>query len=602
MPGPKHHLRVVTATSLFDGHDAAINIMRRILQAAGTEVIHLGHNRPVQELVEAAVQEDAQAVAVTSYQGGHLEFFRYLRSLLDGVGATDVKIFGGGGGTILPEEAEGLRAQGVERIYGPDEGRELGLQGMIDDLIARADAPRGVEVDVGLADLSVTNKRAVARLISAAENAPERHAALLESVASAAAESSSLVVGITGTGGSGKSSLIDEIVLRFVADREDRSIAIISTDPSRRRSGGALLGDRIRMNSVHQPRVFMRSLATRQAHLALSPHVSAAVNIVKAAGFDLVILETSGIGQSDTQIVDHSDLSVYVMTPEYGAPSQLEKIDMLDFADLVAINKSDRRGALDALRDVRKQWRRNRVDFDRPDDDVPVFLTSASHFNDPGTNRFFLALLAEIDRRSSIEFRPYRELRVDGTGAGRIIPGNRVRYLSEIAETIREYNAHVERQADLAQELQGLIAAADRTGLDLSEEIDSLRAGLGAGTMRALDQWDAIGERYRTDEVSYSVRDRVVTVEAATTTLSGRGCPRWRSPRCGAGATASDGCSRRTCPDRSPSQVVSSRSAARPNGRPACSPAKAVPSRPTGGSTTCHEGCRQPACPRPSTR
>ncbi|MDE0710213.1 MAG: cobalamin-dependent protein, partial [bacterium] len=265
MPGPHHHLRVVTATSLFDGHDAAINIMRRILQAAGVEVIHLGHNRPVRTLVEAAVQEDAQAVAVTSYQGGHLEFFRYLRSQLDQVGATDVKIFGGGGGTILPEEAESLRAQGVERIYGPDEGRELGLQGMIDDLIARADAPRGVEIDVGLADLSVTNKRSVARLISAAENAPERHAALLESVASVAAESSSLVVGITGTGGSGKSSLIDEIVLRFVADREDKSIAIISMDPSRPRSGGALLVDRIRMNSVHPSSVFIRYPPTRQA-------------------------------------------------------------------------------------------------------------------------------------------------------------------------------------------------------------------------------------------------------------------------------------------------------------------------------------------------
>ena len=531
MPGPSHHLRVVTATSLFDGHDAAINIMRRILQAAGVEVIHLGHNRPVRALVEAAVQEDAQAVAVTSYQGGHLEFFRYLRSQLDEVGATDVKIFGGGGGTILPEEAESLRAQGVERIYGPDEGRELGLQGMIDDLIARADAPRGVEIDVGLADLSVTNKRAVARLISAAENAPERHAALLESVASAAAESSSLVVGITGTGGSGKSSLIDEIVLRFVADREDKSIAIISVDPSRRRSGGALLGDRIRMNSVHHSRVFMRSLATRQANLALSPHVSAAVNIVRAAGFDLVILETAGIGQSDTEIVDHSDLSVYVMTPEYGAPSQLEKIDMLDFADLVAINKSDRRGALDALRDVKKQWRRNRVDFDRPDDDVPVYLTSASHFNDPGTNRFFLALLAEINGRSSLEFRPHRELQIDRTDAGRIIPGNRVRYLSEIAETIREYNAHVERQADLAQELQGLIATAERIGLDLSEEIDSLRAGLDAETMRAIDEWDTMRERYQTDEVSYSVRNRVVTVEAATKTLSGTRVPKVAFPK-----------------------------------------------------------------------
>jgi methylmalonyl-CoA mutase len=531
MPRPENHVRIVTATSLFDGHDAAINIMRRILQASGAEVIHLGHNRSALEIVEAAVQEDAQAVAVTSYQGGHMEFFRYVRALLDDAGAQDVKIFGGGGGTILPEESIVLEAEGIERIYGPDDGRALGLQGMIDDLLSGSDFPRGTGLTLAADGLSVSNKRAVAQVISAAENAPEENRDLLRAVAAAAEASPAPVLGITGTGGSGKSSLIDELVLRFVADQPDKSIAIISVDPSRRRSGGALLGDRIRMNSVHHPRVFMRSLATRQANLALSPHVAAAVGVVKAAGYDLVVLETSGIGQADTEIVDHSDLSMYVMTPEFGAPSQLEKIDMLDFADLVVINKADRRGAEDAMRDVRKQWRRNRVQFDLPDAEVPVYLTTASHFNDPGTNALYRALMAAVGERSALDFSEHVELRVDRTEANPIIPRDRTRYLSEIAETARAYDARVRQQAALAETLQALSIVAERTELEVAADLAAVHGDLDPDTAAVLDGWEESRSRYAGDEVSYPVRDRTVSVEAASTTLSGTRVPKVAFPR-----------------------------------------------------------------------
>ncbi len=362
------HVRIVTATSLFDGHDAAINIMRRILQASGAEVIHLGHDRSAADIAEAAIEEDAHAVAITSYQGGHMEFFRYLRELLDEGGGGDIVIFGGGGGTILPEEGEELLADGTARIYSPDDGRTLGLQGMIDDLLSRAAHPQPALGDGMVDRILKADHASMARAITLAENDPEGTAPILEEIREHASRSHAPVVGFTGTGGAGKSSILDELVLRFRRDHPDRSIAVISVDPSRRRTGGALLGDRIRMNAVSGDTVFMRSLATRQANLSMSPYVADAVSVVKAAGFDLVLLETSGIGQSDTEIVDSSDVSVYVMTPEFGAATQLEKIDMLDFADVIAINKSDRRGAEDALRDVRKQVRRNRTDFDIADE------------------------------------------------------------------------------------------------------------------------------------------------------------------------------------------------------------------------------------------
>ncbi|HEX6286028.1 MAG TPA: cobalamin-dependent protein, partial [Acidimicrobiia bacterium] len=390
-------VRFVTATSLFDGHDASTNIFRRILQASGAEVIHLGHNRSGIDIVDAAIQEDAHAIAVTSYQGGHMEFYRYLADLLAERNASLIRVFGGGGGTILPSEGDELARQGVTRIYSPDDGREMGLSGMVADMLARSDYPRGeLPADLDLSALTTWRTDLVASLISAAENYPDKNADIWEKLEEQAAASPAPVVGITGTGGSGKSSLVDELVRRFLIDFEDRRIAIISVDPSKRRTGGALLGDRIRMNSLPHPRAYMRSLATRQANLALSPHVHHAIDIVKAAGYDLVVLETSGIGQSDTEIVDFSDHALYVMTPEYGAATQLEKIDMLDFADMVAINKADKQGAEDALRDVRKQYKRNHLAFDAGDDELPIHLTVASDFNDPGTNRFYRALMSRL--------------------------------------------------------------------------------------------------------------------------------------------------------------------------------------------------------------
>ncbi|HQU60651.1 MAG TPA: cobalamin-dependent protein, partial [Saprospiraceae bacterium] len=394
---PKNKVRIVTAASLFDGHDAAINIMRRILQSSGAEIIHLGHNRSVKEIVETAIMEDAQGIAITSYQGGHNEFFKYMYDLLREKGAGHIKIFGGGGGTILPSEIEGLHAYGINRIYSPDDGRHMGLQGMINDLLEQCDFPVGASLNGELKHFKDKDPHAIARMISAVENFPEENRRWLDKIRKEVEGKVIPVLGITGTGGAGKSSLVDELVRRFLLDFRDKTVAIISVDPSKRKTGGALLGDRIRMNSVTSElatgRVFMRSLATRQSNLALSKHVQAAVDILKAAQFDLIILETSGIGQSDTEIVDHSDVSLYVMTPEYGAATQLEKIDMLDFADVIAINKFDKRGAQDALRDVKKQYQRNHQLWERNPEEMPVFGTIASQFNDPGMNTLYRVLM-----------------------------------------------------------------------------------------------------------------------------------------------------------------------------------------------------------------
>ena len=518
---PANHVRVVTATSLFDGHDATINIMRRILQATGVEVIHLGHDRSAADIVKAAIEEDAQAVAITSYQGGHMEFFSYIRELLDTAGATHVKIFGGGGGTILPTEGEALEASGVARIYSPDDGRNLGLQGMIDDLVEQADFPVvDPDAEYDLSELTTTTPGLLARMISAVEHDPE--SPLVAEAEQAAAESTTPVIGITGTGGAGKSSLVDELVVRFLNDFPDRKVAIISVDPSQRRSGGALLGDRIRMNSIGSERAYMRSLATRQANLALSPHIAAAVDLVKAAGYDLVILETSGIGQADTEIVDHSDLSIYVMTPEYGAASQLEKIDMLDFADLIVINKADRRGADDGLREVRKQYKRNHQAFDLPDDEVPVYLTVASHFNDAGTNRFYQALVAEVAERSGEDLTASSDLTIDHGGERSIVPKDRVRYLSEISQAIRDYNARTDIQAEAAIQAQGLSLAAEIVDEPaVLEARDDALARLDLDVAAMLDRWESDAEAYQGERASYEVRGEAVDVEASSTTLSG---------------------------------------------------------------------------------
>ncbi|RLC47627.1 MAG: hypothetical protein DRI23_11125, partial [Candidatus Cloacimonadota bacterium] len=455
---PKNHIRMVTASSLFDGHDATINIMRRIIQSTGAEVIHLGHNRSVQEIVDCAVCEDVQAIAITSYQGGHIEFFKHMLDLLRKKDCGHIKVFGGGGGVILPDEIKELHEYGVTRIYSPDDGRVMGLQGMINDMLESVDVPTGKNNKTSIKGLRSKSDKInnVARLISAAENYPEEVKGLLAEVSAIAKKSTTPVIGITGTGGSGKSSLVDELVRRFLADSDNKTIAIISVDPSKRKTGGALLGDRIRMNSINNERVYMRSLATRQSNLALSKYVSDAVNIVKTAGYDLVILETSGIGQSDTEIVDHCDVSMYVMTPEYGAATQLEKIDMLDFSDIIALNKFDKRGSLDALRDVKKQYQRNHNLWDDDLDSMPVYGTIASHFNDPGVNELYHALMNKVQSKTGIDFSSTIEHSDEISEKIFIIPPNRTRYLSEISDTVRNYNNWAEEQSEIAQKLYNL--------------------------------------------------------------------------------------------------------------------------------------------------
>jgi methylmalonyl-CoA mutase len=527
---PANKVRFVTATTLFDGHDASINIFRRILQASGAEVIHLGHNRSGLEIVEAAIDEDAHAIAVTSYQGGHMEFYRYLRDLLVERGVDHVRVFGGGGGTILPAEGDELTAYGVTRIYSPDDGRTLGLQGMVADMLSRSDYARGQLPDVlDLDGLTTENHITLATLISAAENYPDKYQDVFEELETRARASSALVLGITGTGGSGKSSLVDEMLRRLLLDFTDLRVAVISVDPSKRKSGGALLGDRIRMNSLPHPRAYMRSLATRQANLALSPHIPHALDAVKAAGFDLVLLETSGIGQSDTEIVDYSDLSMYVMTPDYGAATQLEKIDMLDFADLVAINKADKEGAEDALRDVRKQWRRNHLSFTAPDDEVPVHLTIASDFNDPGTNRFYGAMVTALDARG-LALRSTLQLPTASEHKQHVVPTHRTRYLAEIVEEIRRYDRWANEQAEAADRLYRLSGAGE-LGVDADAAVAKVREDLSPENLKALDRWEGMVAEYSGEEFVYFVRGQELRVPLHHETLSHTRMPRVAVPR-----------------------------------------------------------------------
>jgi isobutyryl-CoA mutase len=529
-PELTNKVRFVTATSLFDGHDASINIFRRILQAAGAEVIHLGHNRTGLDIVETAIEEDAQAIAVTSYQGGHMEFYRYLRDLLLERDAGHVRLFGGGGGTILPDEGEELGDYGVSRIYSPDDGRKMGMQGMVADMLSRSDFPTGeLPDDVDLDLLTADNTRLVARLISAAENYGDKYADIFETIDGRAQTKGCPVVGVTGTGGSGKSSLVDELLRRFLSDFEDRRVAVISVDPSKRKSGGALLGDRIRMNTLPHPRAYMRSLATRQANLALSPHVFHALNVVKAAGFDLVLLETSGIGQSDSEIVDLSDVAMYVMTPDYGAATQLEKIDMLDFADLVAINKADKEGALDALRDVRKQYKRNHLDFGADDETLPIHLTVASDFNDPGTNRFYRAFLGRL-RIEGLALESHLDLPLEDSNKQHVVPPERTRYLSEIVETIRAYDLDASEQAGIADILYRLEGAAT-AGADVEEAVRSFEDALSPANRKALDRWDGLVAEYSGEELIYFVRDREIRVPLHVETLSHTRIPKVALPR-----------------------------------------------------------------------
>ena len=532
---PKNKVRIVTAASLFDGHDAAINIMRRIMQRTGCEVIHLGHDRSVDEVVTTAIQEDAQAIAMTSYQGGHMEYFKYMKDLLDERDSGHIKIFGGGGGTILPEEIEELHAYGIERIYHPDDGRAMGLQGMINDLIERADfntVPSLDDLDGAMERLMNRDVRDLARCITAAENNAEAFGQAFETIRSTL--SSVPVLGITGTGGAGKSSMVDELVRRFLLDFKDKRIALISVDPSKRKTGGALLGDRIRMNAIHSDRVYMRSLATRQSNLALSQHVQEALDVLKAAKFDLIVLETSGIGQSDTEIMDHSDVSLYVMTPEFGAATQLEKIDMLDFADVVAINKFDKRGAQDALRDVRKQFKRNHDLWEANDDDLPVVGTIASQFNDPGTNELYRRMMNTLSEKTGADLKSTFAADDGVSEKVFIIPPARTRYLSEIAESNRAYDRWASKQADLAGRLQAICTAqneVDESALKgLQDAEKQLELDLDPRLHDWLKAWPELQSQYAATEFVFQVRGEDVRIPTTTTSLSHQEIPKVALP------------------------------------------------------------------------
>ena len=532
---PQHKVRIVTAASLFDGHDAAINIMRRIMQKTGCEVIHLGHDRSVDEVVTTAIQEDAQAIAMTSYQGGHMEYFKYMKDLLDERGAGHIRIFGGGGGTILPEEIQELHDYGIERIYHPDDGRAMGLQGMINDLIQRADfntVPDLDALDGATTRLAQRNVRDLARCITAAENNAEAFGAVFAEVKANLPVVP--VLGITGTGGAGKSSMVDELVRRFLIDFPEKRIALVSVDPSKRKTGGALLGDRIRMNAIHSDRVYMRSLATRQSNLALSRHVQEALDILKAAEFDLIVLETSGIGQSDTEIMDHSDVSLYVMTPEFGAATQLEKIDMLDFANVVAINKFDKRGAQDALRDVRKQFKRNHDLWEANDDDLPVVGTIASQFNDPGTNELYRRMMNTLADKTGAALSSNFAADQGTSEKVFIIPPARTRYLSEIAESNRAYDRWAEKQADLAGKLQALSTAADLVDGDAADALANrskhIQLDLDARLKEWLEGWPELRARYEADEYVFQVRGKDIKIPTTSKSLSHQDIPKVALP------------------------------------------------------------------------
>src|SRR5450432_216881 len=556
MNHPKQRLRIVTATSLFDGHDAAINIMRRILQSKGVEVIHLGHNRSVHEIAEAAIEEDVQAIALTSYQGGHMEFFKYLRDLLDESGCGHIRIFGGGGGTILPSEIESLQENGISRIYSPDDGRALGLEGMIEDLIKETEKTFRTESGIfwsseknwnGKLPLGEYKEiRRIARDITHAENAErvtrnaQGHPSTVNRQPSTIDSQEPPVIGITGTGGAGKSSVTDEIVRRFLNGFPEKTIAVISVDPSKKKTGGALLGDRIRMNSIHSPRAYMRSLATRETDVALSAYVQQALDICRQAGFDLIIPESAGTGQSDASILNFCNLSVYVMTPEYGAASQLEKINMLDYADVIVINKSDKPGASDALIEVRKQFKRNHGLWTAKDAGLPVIATTASLFNDVGSQDLFMRLMTLVDQRSGTHFSAELVLpEILGHFEKTIIPAARIRYLSEIHESIQEYNLLVETQGKIAStlyQLSGAVAEMKKVSAnqllltEMGNRIIQLEEQLTPVSRKLLKNWPDKIKSYQADEYIYHVRNQEIRQSLFTLSLSGTRIPKLLLP------------------------------------------------------------------------
>ncbi len=537
---PKHHVRFVTASSLFDGHDASINIMRRILQSSGAEVIHLGHNRSAEEVVNAAIQEDVQAISVSSYQGGHIEYFKYMIDLLKEKGASHIKVFGGGGGTIIPREIKELHDYGVSWIFSPEDGRRLGLQGMINEMLKIADFEPPHNLDQDVEKVKEGDHGAIARLITYVEQEERNEAAKTELLQKLKAQTNKNlpVLGITGTGGAGKSSLTDELVLRFLHHFPDKSIAIISVDPTKRKTGGALLGDRIRMNAIDSDRVYMRSLATRDSRTELSKATNPVLDVVRAANFDLIILETSGIGQGDAEITEITDLSMYVMTAEFGAPSQLEKIDMIDFADFIAINKFEQQGALDALNQVRKQYERSRMLFGQDPETFPIYGTSASRFNDPGVNRLFSAIIDKINTDGHWDD-PEMLLEVEKEPEDRqpIIPSDRIHYLREISQEVRNYHKKVEKQRDIARKLYKLHGVKEELPEDdeqLRQSIDTLieenEKKLLPETKELLEKWEDLKEKYDSDTMTYKVRDKEFKVDITTTSLAGTKIPKVKFP------------------------------------------------------------------------
>ncbi len=591
---PKNKIRMVTATSLFDGHDVAINIMRRMMQATGVEVIHLGHDRSVAEVVNCALQEDVQGIAITSYQGGHNEYFKYMYDLLQEKGVGHIKIFGGGGGVILPHEISELTDYGIARIYTPDDGRQMGLQGMVNDMVAQCDFPvPSIEIpNRRILEKALKNKEhgIIARLITLSESNHGQFGELFDTLKIKGGKAP--VLGVTGTGGAGKSSLIDELIRRFLLDFPDKTVGLISVDPTKRKSGGALLGDRIRMNAINNKRVYMRSQATRQSNLALSKYMDEGLKILKAASFDIIILETSGIGQSDIEITAHCDVSLYVMTPEFGAATQLEKIDMLDFADLVAINKSDKQGALDALRDVKKQYVRNHGLWEAADEKLPVFGTISSQFNDAGMNRLYCAVISTLAEKTGAELISNLKFATGDGGRHQIIPLGRTRYLSEIAEKNRAYNKRVNAQSKMAQRLYGIYqtilsvidfpngelqsafsesALLSNTGINEEQilnfshnrdkaalvkllliEFDRTKQEMEPHNWDAIINWEKKVRQYKDPIYIYRVRKKKIEIETQIVSISGTQIPKVALPKYQAWGDILHWCSQENVPGEFP--------------------------------------------------
>ena len=543
---PKHPIRIVTATALFDGHDASINIMRRILQGTGVEVIHLAHNRSVEEIVKAAIEEDVQGIAVSSYQGGHVEFFKYMLDLLKQHGASHVKVFGGGGGVIVPDEIRELEAYGVSKIYTPEDGTRMGLQGIINHMVEILDFSTLHQVDLDVDQLSPDNSPLVAKMITAVEQADtetkDDMTRLKSELHEKATQRQIPVIGITGTGGAGKSSLTDEILLRFLLDMKDIRIAVISSDPSRRKTGGALLGDRIRMNSIKSSRIYMRSLATRRSLTEIPESLTDVIHVVKAAGFDLIIAETAGIGQGDSNIVNLTDISMYVMTSEFGAASQLEKIDMLDFADLVVINKFEKRGGEDAVRDVRKQVQRNRNLWESSQEEMPVFGTIASKFNDDGVTALYHAIITTIQEKTGVALTTERVPPSDKTSTSKtiIIPPERTRYLSDIVTCITQYHKKTKTQAELLRdawhlkEAEKYFSDTDGSDVDLLAELKTRAAKINTSidqeSHALTKEWEEVKSIYSQDELIYNVRNQEIRVPLFTNSLSHQRIPKISLP------------------------------------------------------------------------